>query len=72
MKIEYRGYAIEVTAKRKDGLWAADVCIGPLIGDPTALRQKGEVDGADSEGDAEVAGVQWGRYRVDLYVLPEL
>ena len=67
MKIEYRGYTIEVTPKQTDGLWAADVCIEPQIGDPAALRQKSELDGAGSEGHAEIAGLQWGKYRVDLH-----
>ncbi len=31
------------------------------------MRQKSELDGAGSEGHAEIAGLQWGKYRVDLH-----
>jgi hypothetical protein len=66
MLIEHRGYTIEVTAVRNDALWAANVSIEPANGGPTAWREKGEIDGAGSQSDAEAAGVQWGRYRIDL------
>ena len=44
------------TAKHADGLWTATVYIGPVIENPKAFREMGEVDGADSQGDAEAAG----------------
>jgi hypothetical protein len=73
MKTEYRSYRIDVTtAKQEDGRWTATVYIGPVIENPKAFREMGEVDGADSQDDAEAAGREWGKYRVDLYAFREL
>ena len=73
MKTEYRGYKIDVTAaKHEDGVWTAKVYIGPVIENPKAFREMGEIDGAYSQSDAEAAGVQWGKYRIDLYLLSTL
>ena len=70
MKIVYRDYCIEVTATGKDSLWAAAVCIERLDKGWAVLWEKGEIDGATNQSDAEIAGLHWARYRVDLFGLP--
>jgi hypothetical protein len=65
---EYMGYTIDITAKQKDGLWAADVCIGPKFGVPGTLHDKGEVEECGSEGEAEEAGQRWGEIRIDTWI----
>ena len=72
MNIEYRGHSIEVTATEKDALWVVDVCIEALNKCPAAFGETGEIDGATNQSDAEIAGLQWGKYRVDLFALGKL
>ena len=72
MKIEYRSHTIDVMAIRNDSFWTAEVCIESVIGGPTPLRENGEIDGAGTLSDAEVAGIEWGKYRIDLYLLSTL
>lgn len=72
MEIEYRGYTIEVMAIGSGDIWAADVCIKPVSKGTKALAEKGEIDGAANQSDAEYAGLQWGKYRIDLFALREV
>ena len=72
MKIDYRGCSVEVTSTESEAFWAAHVCIEPLTGDGAGLREKGEIDGAINQSDAEIAGVEWGKYRVDLFALSKV
>jgi hypothetical protein len=72
MKTEYRGYAIDVAVKRKDGLWIAKVWIGPVAETPKALRPIGELAGYTSQRKAEDAGLRWGKERLNLYAQNKL
>ena len=68
MKIEYSGYTIDVTATRQlDGLWSAKVLIWPIVETTKALREQHEVEGYKNQEEAEEAGLQWGRKRLNLY-----
>ena len=73
MKIEYNGYTIDVTATRQlDGLWRAKVLIWPIVETTKALREHHEVEGYKSQEEAEEAGLQWGRKRLNLYAQNKL
>ena len=72
MKIEYRGYTIDVTVTRQMVSWGAKVLIWPIVETIIALREHHEVEGYKSQGEAEEAGVQWGRKRIDLYAQNKL
>ena len=62
MKIEHRGYTIDVTATRQmDELWTAKILIWPIVETIIALREHHEVQGYSTRLDAEHAGLQWGR-----------
>jgi hypothetical protein len=68
MKIEYSGYTIDVTVtKQLDGLWRAKVLIWPIVETTKALREHHEVEDYKSHEEAEEAGLQWGRKRLNLY-----
>ena len=56
MKIEYRGYSIEVTAKPKDGLSAADVWIWTLNQKMTPISDWAEVTDYSSAEETEKNG----------------
>jgi hypothetical protein len=73
LKIAYRGYFIDVTVtKQMDALWTAKVWIGP-VGEPAkALRDMGELEGYANLVEAEHAGLQWGRKRLNLYAQNKL
>jgi hypothetical protein len=68
MKTEYRGYKIEVTAKRKDGLWAAEVWLWTLDQTESPTTEWMEVQGHSSEDRAEAAGLICAKARVDKLV----
>jgi hypothetical protein len=73
MKIEYRGYTIDVTATRHvDGLWGAKILIWPINETTTALRQHNEIEGYSNKVEAEHAGLQWGRKQLNLYAQNKL
>ena len=52
--------------------WGAKVLIWPIVETIIALREHHEVEGYKSQGEAEEAGVQWGRKRLDLYAQNKL
>ena len=68
MKTEYRGYKIEVTAQRKDGLWAAEASLWTLDQTASPTTELMEVQGHRSEDRAEVAGLICAKARVDILV----
>ena len=68
MLIKYRGYSIGVGAeKQQDGLWTANAWIGPIVENPKALRDIQELTGFASQQEAEKAGLEWGKKRLNLY-----
>ena len=70
MKIEHRGYTIDVTVTigRLDRLWTAKILIWPITETTKALREHHEVEGYKNQEEAEEAGLQWGRRRrLNLY-----
>ena len=68
MKIEYRGYTIDVTVTRQlDGRWSAKMLIWPIVETIKALREQHEIQGHSNRVEAEHAGLQWGRKRLNLY-----
>jgi hypothetical protein len=68
MKIEYRGHTIDVTPTiQAEGLWRAKILIWPITETIKALRQHSEIEGYSNKVEAEHAGLQWGRKRLDLY-----
>ena len=73
MTTEYDGYTIVVTATRQaDGLWAAKILIWPVTEITVALREHHEVEGYKNQKEAEEAGLQWGRKRINLYAQNKL
>lgn len=68
MKTEYRGFKIEVTAKRNDGLWAAEVALWTLDQTASPTTEGMEVRGHSSEARAEAAGLICAKARVDILV----
>jgi len=73
MKTEYEGYTIEVTANRCDREWMAVVLINPTAKDSnTSLLQTSiGIWGHKSQAQAEKAGLERGKQRINLYVLRE-
>ena len=67
MKIEYSGYTIDVTVRRQLLDWNAKILIWPIVETFIALREHHEVEGYENQKEAEEAGLQWGRKRLDLY-----
>ncbi len=60
-------YTIDIIVTKKDGLWRANVWIGPILEIPKALRDMGDLEGHKSRREAEDAGVRWGKERIDVY-----
>lgn len=67
MQIEYRGNIINVEAKQKNELWAADIQVWPRYKTTRALRDMHEVEGYRSQGEAEEAGRLWAESQIDGY-----
>ena len=67
MKIEYRGYTIDVTVTKQLVGWSAKVLIWPIIETIIALREQHQIQGYSNRVEAEHAGLQWGRKRLKLY-----
>ncbi len=73
MKIEYRGYTIDVTATMQlGGRWSAKILIWPIAETIKALREQHEIQGYSNRVEAEHAGLQWGRKRLNLYTQNKL
>ena len=53
MKIEYRGYTIDVTVTRQMVSWGAKVLIGPIVEPNIALREYQEIEGYSTRVEAE-------------------
>lgn len=66
MRTEYKGYKIELTVKQKDGLWAADVWVWTLVKTASPLSDWAGIEGHNTEDEAELAGLQWAKARVDI------
>ena len=72
MKIEYRGYTIDVTVTSQLDGWSAKVLIWPIVETMEGLREYHEVQGYSNRVEAEHAGLQWGRKRLNLYAQGKL
>ena len=72
MRVEYRGYVIEIEARRENRLWTADAWVWLLLSGSRILADTNEVNGYKRQDEAETAALLWGKERVDLYVLREL
>ncbi len=73
MKTEYEGYTIEVTANRYDREWMAVVLINPTTKNSSShlLQTSIGIWGHKSQIDAEKAGLERGKQRINLYILRE-
>jgi len=73
MKTEYEGYTIEVTANRCDREWMAVVAINPTAEDSSSclLQTSIGIWGKKSQAEAEKAGLERGKQRINLYILRE-
>ena len=68
MKKAHRSYTIDVTVTRQlGGRWSAKILIWPIAEAIKGLREQHEIQGYSNRVEAEHAGLQWGRKRLDLY-----
>ena len=71
MKTEYDGYTIEVTANRCDMRWMAVVLINPAAKNSSSrvLQTSIATWGHKSQAEAEKAGLESAKQRINLYIL---
>jgi hypothetical protein len=68
MRTEYKGSSIAIeTTHKNGGPWAAVVRVWPVHNRIRALRDQREIEGYKNRGEAEEAGVQWAKERIDSY-----
>lgn len=65
MKTTYKGYTVEITTKQKAGHWAAEVLIWALDQTMRVVSDQSEVEGYNSEDEAEAAALLHARTRID-------
>ena len=68
MRMEYRGYTVDVLAHQEAGDWEAEVNIWPTISDAPGLRDMGAVRGYPGKVEAETGGVRWARERIYQFI----
>ena len=68
MKTEYNDSSIEIKTNQKDGdCWTVVVQVRPGVKAVNALSDQRELEGYKNQGEAEKAGLRWGRDRIDAY-----
>jgi hypothetical protein len=67
MKMEYRGYTIDVEPAHNNGRWGAEATILPKYSAPGTLKDMFRVDGYDSKEQAETACVSEAKKRIDKH-----
>ena len=66
MKIQHKGFSIEVESKLKDGLWAADLWIGMLNQNMMPISEWAEITDYTSAEEAEKMGLLLAKERIDI------
>ena len=68
MRTEFKGSSITIeTTQKNGGPWAAVVQVRPVDNKVSALRDQRELEGYKNQGEAEDAGLQWARERIDAF-----
>ena len=68
MKTEFKGSSIAIeTTQKNGGPWAAVVQIQAVDTAISTLRAERELEGYKNQQEAEDAGMQWARERIEAY-----
>jgi hypothetical protein len=64
---EIQGYKIDLDTEQASGVWEVEVSVWPKHEGGPALTDGTKLTGYPSQSEAEKAGLEWAKDRIDLY-----